>query len=139
MRIPRLEIYLDEKSELCIGKVERDGAEPRLIFDIGLNELHSHGEDEATKRVGETILRILKIWHKDIFANLQNPANGTPVGPSEFDVAMELIGLSVSSKTSAHIQSIGLLLEKAAVNIEPARKFLNESWSSVRLSLEGYS
>jgi hypothetical protein len=99
----------------------------------------SHGEIDAAKRVGETVLRILKVWHKDIFANLQNQPALTPVGPNEFDVAMELIGLSVASKTNTYIQTIDKLLQVAAITNESARKFLDENWPSVRYSLEIYS
>jgi hypothetical protein len=138
MRTPRLEIYLDDKSELCIAKVERDGAEPRLIFDVDLTELHAQGEDEASKRVGGTILHILKIWHKDTFEKLGVFNSIENTEESDFDLAMELIGKSVLSKTGAHVPSIELLLRQSAKTSESVQHFLDETWPTVRATLIAY-
>jgi hypothetical protein len=139
MKTPRLEIYLDEKSDLCIGKVERPDSEPRLIFDIELSELNSYGVEEASKKVGEVILRILKIWHKETFENLEAFSFTEKEDDDDFVMAMQLIGKSVSTKTKAHVQTIEILLRQQAIKTEAVQKFVDESWPSIRANLESYT
>lgn len=78
MNIPRIEIYLDENSTLCVAKVENAGAQSRLILDIDLDDLKALKPEDAAYRVGGTVLNILKIWHKEKFDNWVVPPPAPP-------------------------------------------------------------
>ncbi len=73
MNLPRIEIFLDEKSNLCLTKVERANADPKVILELELEELLREQPAEAAHRLGGTVLNILRLWNRDKFGNWEVP------------------------------------------------------------------
>jgi hypothetical protein len=73
MNKPRVEIFLDENSNLCLTKVEHTGAEPKMILDIELADLLQESPTEAAYRLGGTVLNLMRLWHREEFGEWQVP------------------------------------------------------------------
>lgn len=139
MNVPRLEIFLNESSMLCIAKVEQVGADSRLMVDVDLNELKSHGLEGASSRIGGLIINILSKWHKTEFESWDMSVAEESPELSDNGIAQCLIGKSVLNKTAVHVPSIDLLLSQEAGKNEEARRFFEESWPVIRERLESYN
>ena len=137
MNVPRLEIYLDKELDLCIAKVDRIGADSRLMVNIGLDELKSYGFEGAENRIGAAVLNTLKIWHKDAFETWEI-SDFPDDTDDDFHVAMQLIGKSMSTKSAMHVLSIDFLLSHLKTENKEMRKFIEESWPAVRARLESF-
>lgn len=74
MRYPMLHVYLDDENSLCFAKVERPGQAPRLIIDVKLEEMESCSLEELQRKVGGTLVGLLKVWNPNL---LSNPDSGT--------------------------------------------------------------
>ena len=72
MMTPRLEIFLKDGA-LCIAKVDDDQVGTRLIMDIEMDDLKSLTANDATYRVGGTVLNLLRLWHPKEFGEWQVP------------------------------------------------------------------
>ncbi|MEO6146361.1 MAG: hypothetical protein ABIP04_04690 [Sulfuriferula sp.] len=137
MNVPRLEIYLNQETDLCIAKVERQDAESRLIVDVSLDELKALGPESAAHRVCGTILNILGLWHTRAFGKWEVPAvSENPQDDDNYDFALRLINRALAAKTTLHNRSIELLLQQAAMESEDARKYLEDAWPLLRDRLE---
>jgi len=137
MNVPRLEIYLNQESDLCIAKVERENAESRLIVDVPIDELKTFSPESAAHRIGGTILNILGLWHKQVFGNWEVPAvSGNSQQDDDYDFALRLVNRALLAKTAVHNASIELLLQQAAIDSEDAREYLENAWPLLRDRLE---
>lgn len=133
MKVPRLEIYLDQEASLCISKVEKQNAESRLIVDVPLDELKALGPEDAAHRIGGTVLNILGLWHKQAFGSWEVPAVGENHSDDDsYSSALRLIDRALSTKTTEHNASIEYLLQQAATESEDARKYLEDAWPLLR-------
>ncbi|MFJ2988644.1 hypothetical protein ACIPF8_12315 [Collimonas sp. NPDC087041] len=138
MNVPRLEIYLNEKMELCFAKVESSEVEPRLVLGVDLKELRSFGLEGAEKRVGTAILKMMTTLYKEPFKTWDV---STPVDESQtekYDLGMQLMHLSISTKTSVHVPSIDILFQEQNINDESMRKMIEENWPTIRERLVSY-
>lgn len=138
MKAPRLEIYLDEKSDLCISKIESIDSEPRLIFNIELDELKSFELEAASTKLGGTILNLLNLWHKDALDGWGIPSAKENARMDDYDIAQSLIGKSMLNKTAIHVQSIELLLSQEANRNENVKQFFENVWPIIRERLKSY-
>lgn len=133
MNVPRLEIYLDQETNLCIGKVEHQNAESRLILDVPLDEIKALDPEVAAHRVGGTVLNIMGLWHKQAFGNWEVPGLAANLQDNDgYVVALGLIDHALAKKTAEHNASIELLLQQAAINCEDTRKYLEDAWPVLR-------
>ena len=136
MKVPRLEIYLNQETDLCIAKVEHENAESRVIVDVAVDELKALGSENAAHRIGGTVLNILGLWHKQVFENLEvPPVIETKQCDDDYSVALRLIDHALSTKSVAHNASIELLLQQAAIGSEDARTYLEDAWPLLRSRL----
>lgn len=138
MRIPRLEIYLDEQLKLCVAKVDNEDSNPRLIFDIGLDELKSFDLDVASSKFGGTIFSLLSLWYKQAFEGWGIPLAEENSQIDDYDIAQRLIGKSILSKTCMHIPSIELLLSQETNRSENVKQFYENVWPTIRERLESF-
>ncbi len=138
MNIPRLEVYLNEQIELCFAKVESNEVEPRLILGVDLNELKSFGLEGAEKRVGTTVLKIMNTLYKEAFKTWEVKTVVEELNTEKYDVAMQLMHMSISAKTSMHVPSIDALFREQKINDEAMRKMVEESWPTIRERLVSY-
>lgn len=72
MNNPHLKIFLKDHC-LCIGKVEDENSEMKLIIDIDVEELMALDPQDAAHRVGGTVLNVLRLWHEKTFGEWQVP------------------------------------------------------------------
>ena len=138
MNVPRLEIYLDENSKLCIAKVDRLGASSQLIVDVDLNELKSHGLDGASSRLGRGLINNLSLWHKKEFENWGLPVAQEIDEPDDFSIAQCLIEKSVLGSTAVHVRSIDTLLRQEAEKSQESKSFFEDTWPTIRERLESF-
>jgi len=137
MTTPRLEIYLENGSTVCIAKVERPDAERRLIFDVDLEQIKSENPQDAAYRLGGAVLNILRVWHKREFGEWSVPVpEDTLDDHDDYYAALRLIEQSLSEKSSQHAESIERLLKNAAKTDDNARKYLEEAWPLLRNRLK---
>ena len=141
MNEPYLAVYVKDDALVITKKLPKE-AKPREILELPIEEILADEFAEAASKLGTTLLGILALWHKDQFHDWGKVRSTGQIDEEErtdFDIAMELISQSVSSKTSAHIQSIELLIRQQAIKDESAQKFLDESWPSIRDRLNSFS
>ena len=55
-----------------------------------------------------------------------------------FELAMDLIGLSLCQRTCTHLFAIDALLKRAAVARHSAQRFFDEAWPHIRARLLSY-
>ncbi|MFT3664285.1 hypothetical protein [Piscinibacter sp.] len=60
---------MDDDQNLCFAKVERLGENPRLVIDVTLDEMKVCSLAELQEKVGGTVVGLLKIWNKELFAD----------------------------------------------------------------------
>ncbi|NHZ42673.1 hypothetical protein [Massilia aquatica] len=127
MRLPRIEIYINDKSGISVAHVKVDGE--TLIFDFSLDQLLVEGEGNAALTLGESALTVLKLWHPNILKDVAAPA---PISRAEIkeSLSQELIGLSISERTDKYIDTIDNLLSESS--IELGADFLVNSWPVIR-------
>lgn len=127
MRLPRIEIYINEKSGISVAHVKVDGE--TLIFDFELYQLLVEDEGNAALTLGESVLTVLKLWHPNILKDVAVPA---PISRAEIkeSLSQELIGLSISERTDKYIDTIDNLLSESS--IELGADFLVNSWPVIR-------
>jgi hypothetical protein len=138
MSYPKLEIYLNESSEICIAKVEDASSPSQLFVEIELDELKSQGIDGASHQLGFGIITSLRRWHAKEFESWDVPVAQESPELGDFSIAQCLIGKSVSSRTAVHVQSIDLLLSQEASKNEDAKRFFEENWPVIRARLASF-
>jgi hypothetical protein len=141
MHEPYLAIYV-QNDKLSFSKKLPTEKESREIFWVDIEDVISIEAEEASKKVGGTVLGILRLWHPDIFNDpnrqqIKDDAETQVV--SDFDIAMQLISKSVSDKTKVHVPSIDALLREQSQRTKAAHEFFNESWPAIRARLEKFS
>lgn len=127
MRLPRIEIYINEKSDISVAHVKLD--RETSIFDFSLNQILVEGEGSAALTLGGSVLKVLKLWHPDILKDVPTPL---PISRAEIkeSIAQELIALSISERSDKFLDTIDNLLSESS--IELGTDFLVNSWPVVR-------
>ncbi|WP_374334353.1 hypothetical protein [Leeia sp.] len=139
MMTPRLELYLDDSSALCMAKVEKADGASRVFMQLPLAELGLHDREQAARQLGAAILGLFAIWHPARLAEhytAQKEAIGEANALDHFNSAMQLIQQALAQKTTAFSPAIEFLLTQAAPHNEDARTFLRETWPILRAHLE---
>jgi hypothetical protein len=138
MSYPKLEIYLNEASEICIAKVETADSPSEIFVEIELDELKAQGIDGASHQLGFGIITSLKRWHAKEFDSWDpNSAVVSTIG-EELQLAHRLIDQSIKDRTAVHIQSIDALLYGDGKN-DPDSKSLLENWPVIRQRLTSFA
>ncbi len=138
MHVPKIEVTILEDSTINLSLIRRIDATP-LDIHINIDELLINGFDEGARDLGEKILRTLEIWHGDKFINREVKRKKLNTLPSNYDVAMMLLEISVSSKTSMHVPSINFLLRNYETTDPIQRSFIDDDWPVVRSRLFGFT
>jgi hypothetical protein len=137
MPIPRIEIYLNENSELTIANFREQDRGP-LLVDIKLGDLIADGFDTATSRFGEPLLRTLMLWHRAAFDQYGGFKSVKKTVLSDFELADLLIAKSMTSKTRVHVKSIEQLLHHPETDVQECLKFVATLWPTIRAQLMKY-
>lgn len=64
-RIPNIQLYIDEESNLCISRTRREAEGAALFISIPIADLMEGGEAVAGEKLGISILRHLSILYPD--------------------------------------------------------------------------
>ncbi|SCK29591.1 hypothetical protein VAR608DRAFT_2488 [Variovorax sp. HW608] len=72
MNEPYLAIYV-QNGTLFFSKKLPSEDKPRAIFELEIGEVISDEFDEASKKLGNTVLGILRLWHEDVFHDWGKP------------------------------------------------------------------
>ncbi|HEX8610122.1 MAG TPA: hypothetical protein VF800_02445 [Telluria sp.] len=133
MRLPRIEIYINEKSDISVAHVKDD--RETFIFDFSLDQFLAKGEDNAALTLGESVLTVLKLWHPNILKDVPTPP---PISSAEVkaSLAQDLIGVSMSERTNRYIDAIDNLLNESS--LELGTEFIRSSWPVLRARLETF-
>ncbi|WP_265281727.1 hypothetical protein [Verminephrobacter aporrectodeae] len=137
MNMPRVIIYLDKESNLCISEVEEQNSNSKLIFAMPLGKLSSDDLDSVKIMVGKTVLDILERWHKQVFWNWEtSPADEISHTEDDDDddyiSATFLVIEAISAKTDVYNASIEFLLQQAAIGSLDAKRYLEVVWPLIR-------
>lgn len=134
MNTPRLEIYLNKEIEICFAKKESDIEVSRLILNVELNELKSFGLEGAEKRIGMTVFKIMNTLYSEDFKSWKIPSTSTiqKFETEKYDIAMQLMHLSITERISSHVPSIDILFREQKILNEEMRKFIEESWPTIK-------
>jgi hypothetical protein len=141
MNEPYMTIYVNNKTLFFVKKVPLEEKQ-REIFCVGTDEVISDDFEEASRKLGNTILGILRLWHPDVFCNWNNdPKDGGAEMQilNDFDIAIHLIGKSVSDKTKSYVESIDALLREQSLRTKAGQSFFSESWPTIRAQLEKFT
>jgi hypothetical protein len=141
MHEPYIALYVHDDA-LHVGKKLPTELKPREMFDLPLSQVVADEFDEAARKLGSTVLGILRLWHPDVFNNWGSRPQGDETETqlvSDFDIAMQLISKSVSDKTKIHVPSIDALLREQSQRTKAAHEFFNESWPAIRTRLEKFA
>lgn len=135
MHEPYLALYVKDGALHFEKKIPTE-SKSREIFDVALSQIVADDFDEASKRLGSTILGILKIWHKDSFEDWGNGGALSSKSSSEdFMVALGLINRLSAGCSEDRLKLIDEILADAASSDLDAKKYLDEDWPSLRRRL----
>lgn len=140
MNEPYLAIYV-QNDTLFFSKKLPSESKPREILELGIDEVIADEFDDASKKIGNTVLGILRLWHPDVLHSWGKDTGASDDAvhsQNDFDIAMHLISKSVSTKTKAHVESIDVLLREQSLRTKAANEFLKESWPAIRARLEKF-
>lgn len=140
MNEPFLALYVKDDTLFFTKKLPTENV-PREILEFSIDEITSDEFDDASRKLGTTVLGILSLWHKDAFQGWGTGSNSNGnehQAPNEFDIAMQLVSKSVFTKTKVHVQSIDALLREQAEKTRAAKEFLDDSWPTIRARLENF-
>lgn len=140
MNEPFLALYVKDNTLFFTKKLPTENL-PREILEFSIDEITSDEFDDASRKLGTTVVGILSLWHKDAFQGWgagSNSSGSEDQAPNEFDIAVQLISKSVFTKTKVHVQSIDALLRDQAEKTRAAKEFLDDSWPTIRARLERF-
>jgi hypothetical protein len=141
MNEPYLAIYVRDHTLFFAKKLPSE-TRPRDILEIDVSEVMSDDFDDASRKLGSTVLGILRLWHPNVLHNWSEGSGTDDKGDQhekDFDIAMHLISKSVSAKTKAHVGSIDVLLREQSQRTKAAHEFFNDSWPTIRARLEKFA
>jgi hypothetical protein len=132
MNEPYLSVYVRDDTLHFSKKIPTENS-PRVILTISVSDVVSNDYEEATKKVGSTILGILSLWHKNEFKSWGNILIQRSSDTDDaFQTAMYLIGKLTNGCSEDRLSLIDDLLHEAAQKDSNAKKFLEESWDLLR-------
>lgn len=131
MNVPRIEVTMLEDSTINLSLIRRLGATP-LDVPLNFDDLLKNGFDEGAFELGKKILSALKIWNEEKFKNAPTSEKANSFAPDNYDAAMTLLEISVSSKTSKYVESIESLLTGYQAKNKIQHDFLDNDWPVIK-------
>jgi hypothetical protein len=135
MNFPRLEVYINKKKEFCLAKIRSNAVGSELCFAVDLNELKSLKLDEVEKWLGTISFGIIRNLYIELFENWSSNVVIEEKKMAKFDLAMELMHISLCEKTPIHVPSIELLFHAQIDPSELMREMIEESWPTIKKRL----
>ena len=135
MHEPYLVLYVDGDT-LHFAKKLPSESEPRGIIEVPVEQVVADEFDEASKKLGNTVLGILKLWHNRTFQNWGKGSQSGDGPINDFAVAMSLIDRFSDGTTKNRLELVDEILKDASVMNVDAENFLNNDWPALRKRLE---
>lgn len=138
MHEPYLALYVDAETLHVVKKLPSE-SEPRCIVKIPVEQVVGDEFNNASEKLGSTVLGILKLWHKQVFKGWDRCSYGSKSEIDDFAVAMSLID-RFSGGTSKHrLELVDEILKDASITNISTKRFLNDSWPVLRKWINSYS
>jgi hypothetical protein len=140
MNEPYLAVYISNDTLFFAKKIPSEH-KPRDILELSIEEVISNEFDEASRKLGNTVLGILRLWHPDILNSWGTDSLGSGNESqitNDFDVAMHLISKSISDKTKAYVPAIDTLLREQSLRTKAGHDFFNDSWPTIQNRLKKF-
>jgi hypothetical protein len=135
MREPYIFLYVADGA-LHVGKKLPTESEPRELFDVSVDQVVASEFDEAARKLGATVLGVLKLWHKDSFQSWGQTADALSSPSSDdFEVALSLIDRLAGGGSEDRLKLIDEILSDAATVDAAARSYLHDDWPPLRKRL----
>lgn len=135
MHEPYLALYVKDGTLHFEKKLPTED-EPREIIEVEIKQITSDEFDEASKKLGGTILGIFKLWHKNIFQTWGSSAVAVEEDfIDDFSVALYLIDKLSQGCSEDRLQLIDEILNEASLSSVAAHKYLGEDWPLLRKRL----
>lgn len=137
MNIPSLAIAVNDAVQMTFTHLTKpDEANPQ-VFTTALHEFNADGLDASCLRVGRLVFAVMAHWYPEAFARFPNlrPPCGAQ---TELNLIAGLIGQSIEHRTTAHIASIELLIDRAIKrDSTAAEQSLMKAWPETKALLAG--
>lgn len=135
MHEPYLAIYVKDETLFFEKKLPSEDA-PREIFEVPVKQITSDTFDEASKKLGGTVLRLFKLWHKKDFESWDdsNVSEGGYI--EDFSVALYLIDRLSQGCSEDRLLLIDEILGEAATSNVAASDYLKNDWPPLRKRLK---
>jgi hypothetical protein len=134
MHEPYLALYVRDNALHFEKKLPTENAS-REIFNVPLEQVVSESPDEAGRRLGTTVLGLLRLWHKQEFAGWGDPDNSEPAAVDDFVVALYLIDRLSQGASEDRLRLIDEILSRASTSNQAAGDYLQEDWPTLRKRL----
>lgn len=135
MKLPQIQIFLNDSLEVVIAHVREADAEP-LTIALNSVELFGNGQADAETRMGAIVLAILENWHGAQFRDIGKKLPQADFVVDDHYIIQELISKSMQQKTKGHVNTIGLLLKGKEIDDQYAT--LLSIWPDLKQMFEKY-
>ncbi|MDR1423457.1 MAG: hypothetical protein LBI92_02455 [Azoarcus sp.] len=134
MHEPYLALYVQNNALRFEKKLPTEEVS-REIFEVPLSQVISEPLDEAGRRLGTTVLGLLRLWHKQEFAEWDKLHNSGPAAVDDFVVALYLIDRLSQGASEDRLRLIDEILGQASTSCEAASNYLQKDWPTLRKRL----
>lgn len=133
---PYLALYVKDGTLYFEKKLPTED-EPRGIIEVEIAQVTSDEFDEASKKLGGTILGIFRLWHKNLFETWGTSAvKLEDDSVDDYSVALYLIDRLPQGCAEDRLQLIDEILNEASISNAAAHKYLVEDWPYLRKRLQ---
>lgn len=135
--MPSLAIAVNDVAQMTFTHLTKPDEVSPQAFTTALHEFNADGLDASCLRVGRLVFAVMAHWYPEAFARFPNlkPPCGAQ---TELNLIAGLIGQSIEHRTTAHILSIQLLIERAIeLDSTATEQALIKAWPETKAMLEG--
>jgi hypothetical protein len=131
MHEPYVALYIEDETLHFEKKLPAEETS-RSLLEVPLDQVVADSFDEAGRKLGTTLLGVLKLWHKKEFAGWDD-TEGPAV--ADFTVALYLIDLLSKGASEDRLSLIDEILNEAAKSDTQAKYYLQDDWPALRKRL----
>lgn len=134
MREPYLALYVSDGALHFEKKLPTEETS-RGITEVPIVDVVSDSFDDAGRKLGTTVLGLLKLWHKKEFEGWGDSNASGSLAASDFSVALYLIDRLSQGASEDRLGLIDEILSEAAASNHEAVDYLREDWPALRKRL----
>lgn len=135
MREPYIALYIADNA-LHFEKKLPTELNSREIFEVPIEQLIFDDFNEASRKLGSTVLDLFQLWHRDLFIGWKNATHSAQESSVDnFTIALHMIDRFSNGCSEDRLNLIDEILADAATSDAEAQKYLNEEWPYLRKRL----